>query len=443
MSVAGMAATAYSPAGRAQDVYAGVIVPGVKQSDGRAGNVSNAVEDHLQVQGYVKEPSHKIPVVASVDVIVVGGGPAGVAAAVSAARQGASTMLVEKTSYLGGLWTGGLVLPVLATHGKGKSGEWTKATGGICVELCDKLLKEGWAFNPDSPRVDPEATKYLLDKTVYDAGVRVVYNAVAAGVTMSGNRVESILLDCNTGRIAVKCKMAVDASGDGCLFNWTGDPYEARRYHISTSYLLGGCKGKKIGGKTPVDDMRFSTIGTRAHEDGLDVFRVSELQQKHRLDLWDRIETLRRKPETKDVYLMEVAPTTGVRVTRVLNSLHNVTLAESMEWTTYDDVIGMSGACDPFDYKGRRVEKKDRPVWQIPYRSILPQQTANLLVCGRCFGFDQGITWDAREISTCMVTGQAAGTAAALSAAYRCAPRDIDVKILQNKLVKEKVRLAF
>ena len=443
-SVAGMTLAAGVKSAEAQDVYAGGIIPGEKYSDGRAGDVSNAVEDHLKVEGYVKEPSHRIPVVLSADVVVVGGGPGGVAAAISAAREGASVCLIEKTSYLGGLWTGGLVLPVLATHARDKSGNYSRAIGGICKELCDELLKDGWAVNEVSPRVDPEATKYLLDKVVQEAGIRVIYNATAAGVTMSGNRVESVLLDCNTGRLAVKCKMAVDASGDGCLFNWTGDPFESRRYHISTSYLMGGCKGKKMGGGvTPNEDMKFATIGTRAPEDGLDVFRVSDLLQRHRIDLWDRIEKLRQQPETKDVYLMEVAPTPGIRVTRVLESLHNITMEESMEWTEFDDVVGMSGACDPFDYKGRRITKKDRPIWQIPYRSLLPRQTANILVCGRCFGYDQALTWDAREISTCMVTGQAAGTAAALSVAQRCAPRELDVKRLQNRLLAAKVRLNF
>ena len=140
---------------------------------------------------------------------------------------------------------------------------------------------------------------------------------------------------------------------------------------------------------------------------------------------------------------MEVAPTTGVRVTRVLDSLHNVTLEDSMEWVEYPDVIGMSGVCDPFMYKGREITRQDRPVWQIPYRSLVPRQTQNLLVAGRCFGYDQGITWDAREISTCMVTGQAAGVAASIAVNARCAAKDVDISLLQKKLREAGVRLNF
>ena len=440
-SIIGAASIAAVPEIIAQEVRAGVIVPGAVSIDGKAGAVSNGVEDHLQVLSYVKEPSHKVPVVSSVDVVVVGGGCAGVAAAVCAAREGSSVLLIEKTNFLGGLWTGGLVLPVLATYGKGKSQPWDKAVQGICSEVCDVLLKNGWAVNPLNPCVDPEATKFLLDKMIYEAGVKILYNSTAAGVTMSGNRIESVLVDCNTGRIAIKCHMVIDASGDGMVFNWTGDPYEARRYHMTVQGRIGGCPRTNMA--SPIHEMRLESDGTRDAMDGLDIFKVSEKQQKARMVIWEKVEKLKKTEGYENAYLMEVAPTTGLRVTRVLDSLHNVTLDDSMAWVEYPDVIGMSGVCDPFDYKGRRVERKDRPVWQIPYRSIVPKQTQNLLVAGRCFGYDQGITWDAREISTCMVTGQAAGVAASIAVNERCAAKDVNIARLQKSLREAGVRLDF
>lgn len=420
-------------------VHPGSVLSGAVSTDGKAGAVSTGVEDHLEVLSYVKEPSHKIPVVASPDVVVVGGGAAGVAAAVCAARGGSSVLLIEKTNYLGGLWTGGLVLPVLATHGKGKKESWDKAVKGFCSEICDTLLENGWAVNPLNPRVDPEATKYLLDKTIHEAGVKILYNATAAGVTMSGNRIESVLVDSSTGRIAIQCRMVVDASGDGMVFHWAGDPYEARRYHMSVQSRVGGCPA----GKEVVPGMKLESFGSSDAIDGLDVFLVSERQQEGRLALWERAQQMKKKEGFEKAYLMEVAPTTGVRVTRVLDSLHNVTLEDSMEWTSYPDVIGMGGATDPFTYRGRRIERAARPVWQIPYRSLVPRQTQNLLVAGRCFGYDQGITWDAREISTCMVTGQAAGVAASLAVNSRCAAKDVNIDRLQNTLREAGVRLDF
>lgn len=440
-SVVGAAGLAAVPGLFAEEVRAGVILSGAVPTDGKAGAVSNGVENHLKVSSYVREPSHKIPVVASSDVVVVGGGAAGVAAAVCAARGGSSVLLIEKTNFLGGLWTGGLVLPVLATHGKGKNEPWDKAVKGICAEVCNILLDKGWAVNPLNPKVDPEATKYLLDKMIYDAGVRVLYNATAAGVTMSGNRIESVLVDCSTGRLAIKCRMVVDASGDGLVFTWAGDPFEARRYHMTVLGRVGGCPATNES--VPIREMRIDSSGTRDAMDGLDIFKVSENQQQGRFELWDKVQQMKKKNGYENAYLMEVAPTTGVRVTRVLDSLHNVTLEDSMEWVEYPDVIGMSGVCDPFMYKGREITRQERPVWQIPYRSLVPRQTQNLLVAGRCFGYDQGITWDAREISTCMVTGQAAGVAASIAVNARCAAKDVDISLLQKKLREAGVRLNF
>lgn len=437
--LAGAAGVASAPAMIAQEMRAGVVVPIVAATDGRAGSVSTDVEKHLDVEGYVREPSHRIPVVASVDVVVAGGGAAGVAAAVCAARQGASVMLIERMNYLGGLWTGGLVLPVLATHGLGKTKDWDKATGGFCTEICDELLSKGWAVNPMDPTVDPEATKYLMDKIIFEAGVKIVYNATVAGAVMSGSRLDAVLVDCNTGRIAIKCKTAVDASGDGVLFHYCGDPYEARKYHMTTLARVYGL----TDAKKPVPGMRTDGAGSREVIDGLDVMLVSATQQKHRMELWERMEKRKTEPGKEGAHLMEIAPTTGLRVTRVLDSIHNVTLEESMEWTAFDDVIGMSGVCDPFEYKGRHISRKERPIWQIPYRSLIPKDTRNLLVCGRCFGYDQGLTWDAREISTCMVTGQAAGVAAAMASMSRCAAKDVDVSVLQKKLKSDGVRLDF
>lgn len=441
-SIIGATGAAISPEILAQKMSAGVIVPIVGGYDGKAGGVSTGVEDHLPVSGYVREPAHKIPVVASSDIVVVGGGAAGVAASICAARAGASVILLEKANFLGGLWTGGLVLPVLATHGLGKVKAWDKATGGFCTEICDILLENGWAKNPLNPRVDPEATKYLMDKMIKEAGVKVLYNVTAAGVTMSGNRIESILVDCNTGRLAIRCKAAVDASGDGLLFNWTGDPFESRRYHMTISGRIADCPVNEKS-DIPVKGMRMTGAGNREVLDGLDIFKVSEKQQEGRLEIWENVQELKKKPGFENAYLMEVAPVTGLRVTRVLDSLHNVTLEESMEWTEFKDVIGMVGVCDPFNYKGRRIAKKDRPIWQIPYRSLVPRQTENLLVAGRCFGYDQGITWDAREISTCMVTGQAAGVAAAMAVDARCAAKDVNISALQSSLRKAGVRLDF
>ena len=122
------------------------------------------VETRLPADGYLKEPAREIPVVAGADVVVVGGGPAGFAAAVSAARQGSSVILLERHNHLGGLWTGGLVLPVLNTRGAGPDGSWTKVVHGISDDVCGRLFGMGMCINEMNPMVDPEACKYVLDE---------------------------------------------------------------------------------------------------------------------------------------------------------------------------------------------------------------------------------------------------------------------------------------
>ena len=429
----------------AEESRAGAIISGAIPTDGKRGAVSTGVEDHLPISGYVRERAHRIPVVAEVDVVVAGGGVAGIAAAVSAARQGATVLLVEKANFPGGLWTGGLVLPVLATHGKGKTVAWDKASHGFCAEICDGLLQSGGAINPLNPLADPEAAKHILDKTLLDeTGITTLYNTVVCGVTMSRSRISSVLLDCNTGRIAVRCKVAVDATGDGLLFHYTGDPYEARRYHVSTSFRSGGYReGQLTRHILPVPGMTYDTQGSFEAIDGLDVFKISRLQQEHRLAIWDRVQEKKKEPGFEDVYLMEVAPTTGVRVTRILDSLLNVTLEDTMQWKEYDDVIGMGGSSARFTYQGKEIPASEHPIWQIPYRALLPKETANLLVAGRCFGYDQGIAWEAREISTCMVTGQAAGVAAAIAARDGIPARSVDIPALQSILRAANARLDF
>jgi hypothetical protein len=176
-------------------------------------------------------------------------------------------------------------------------------------------------------------------------------------------------------------------------------------------------------------------------QDGLDVFNLSRLQQKFRREIWERVQDIKSKPGYEKVFLLETAPQLGVRVTRALDAVHTLTLEESMTRTEFPDAIGMSGASDPIPYRGGVVKGSERPVWQIPYRALLPRGCDNLLVAGRCFGFEEGLAWDAREIGTCFVTGQAAGTAAAMAANARLAVGDIDVQKLRGELRKWRVTL--
>lgn len=418
-----------------------------------AGRRSEKCSTRLETLGYVREPARDIPVIASADVVVVGGGPSGVAAAVMAARNGASVVLVERNGFLGGLWTGGLVIPVLATRGLGRSGETVQAVEGFSREICNRLFDMGMCINPsNNPRPDPQAAMYVLDRMIEEAGVRMVYYAQASALVMSGERIDSVILDTKSGRVAVKGKYFIDGSGDGDLIEWAGEQFREMKYQIGIMHRIGntdrvdatkeGYVKQKLGSKTPIPGVNLRHLVGEKDQDGLDLWNITRLQMKYRKQIWEEVEQIRRVPGHEEIYLVNLAELLGVRVTRVLDAVHNVTLDESMRRTHYVDRIGMSGACDPdLWWQGRKILKKERPVWQIPYSALTPKRCPNLLTAGRCFGFDRGIAYDAREIGTCFVTGQAAGTAAALAALERTSVREVSIQKLQSVLRSQNAKL--
>ena len=144
-------------------------------------------------------------------------------------------------------------------------------------------------------------------------------------------------------------------------------------------------------------------------ENGLDFKRLSELQREHRIEIWENVQKIRTTPGHEEIFLLETAPQQGVRMSRILDGEYRLSLKDSMTYKTFDDSIGVSGAWTNVLYEGTRVEWKERPVWQIPFRSLLPKKSNNLLVAGRCFSFEQDLFQDARIIGTCLVTGHGAG----------------------------------
>ena len=399
----------------------------------------------LEANGWLKQPAREIPVVAESDIVVLGGGPAGVAAAVSAARTGAKVVLLERYTFLGGLWTGGLVLPMLSTHGLSPDKQWTKVIWGFSNEIYMRLKKMKMVVNAKAPCVDPEACKYVLEQYCKESGVQIIYHSWATDAVMSGDRIEAIFLETKSGPIAVKGKYFVDASGDGDLIAWSGEDYRELKYHVGAMYRIGGVPEdmKKAGVKTPISGVRSRHLHGFDDQDGLDVLNLSKIQMDLRKQMWDKTQELRSREGGERIYLLETPPQIGVRVTRVLNPVRPVTLEESMHYTSYKDSIGMSGGSAPIMYKGQKIATKERPYWQIPYSSILPKKCPNLLVGGRCFGYDDELSYDAREIGTCLVTGQAAGTASALALLGRTSVQDVDIDKLKASLIEQKAKLEI
>ena len=200
--------------------------------------------------GSITEPAREIPVIEKTDVLVVGGGPAGVAAAISASRTGARTILVERYNHLGGLWTGGLVLPLLSTHGLQKNGRFEQVIFGISDEIAQKLAGMGMAVEEINPIVDPEAAKYVLDVMIKESGVQMLYHCWASNVIVENNRISAVILDTKSGRVAVQAEMIVDCTGDGDILHMAGEEHEELKYNIGLVHRLGNIDKQSPDTKT-------------------------------------------------------------------------------------------------------------------------------------------------------------------------------------------------
>ena len=421
------------------------------------GDESHAQEESRQTAGItgtetIREPARNIPVVETADVLVVGGGPSGVAAAIAASRTGARTILIERYNHLGGLWTGGLVLPLLSTHAINKQNNMTRTLYGVGGEMLQRLQEIGMAIKEINPIVDPEATKYVLEVMLKESGVLPLYHCWASNVIVESETIKAVMLETKSGRVAVLPKTVIDCTGDGDILHLAGEEYDIMNYEMGLVHRLGnidrinkdapGYKEVHIGGETPIPSVNWVNMTGGTNENALDFRRLSELQQQHRIEIWDRVQEIRATPGYEEVFLLDTAAQYGVRMSRILKGEYQLTLEDSMTFASFDDNIGISGAWISLMFQNRQVPMKERPMWQIPYRALLPRKTKNLLVAGRCFSFEQALFQDARIIGTCLITGHGAGAGAGLAAKTGNAVQDLDIKEIQKILLAQDAYLG-
>jgi len=397
----------------------------------------------------ITEPARELEVIAETDVLVIGGGPAGVAAAIAASRGGAETYLVERYNHLGGLWTGGLVLPYLSTHAVDKNNQFRQVIYGLGDEMAQRLFKMDMAIHEVNPVIDPEAGKYVLDQMIVDAGVNMLYHSWGVNAVMDGNTIKGVIIESKSGRQAVLAKVVIDCTGDGDVYHWAGEQYDNMHYHIGLVHRLGnvdrinknapGYKDVPLGKPTPIPGVNWVNMHGPDDQDGIDMLNLSSLQLEQRKQIWESVEEIKKVPGHEEVFLLDTASQMGVRMSRILDGEYRLTLEDSMTYRNFNDAIGISGAWTTMLYNGKKIAPRERPMWQIPYRSLLPKKTENLLVAGRCFCFEKELVEDTRIIGTCLVTGHGAGAAAARAIAERETVRNIDRQKLRKLLVEQKV----
>ncbi|HOD81936.1 MAG: ribulose-1,5-biphosphate synthetase [Planctomycetes bacterium ADurb.Bin126] len=408
---------------------------------GGATPVAGGAPSHPVVlsDGKVIQPSRELPVLHRTQVLVVGGGPAGVSAAIAAKRAGADVTLVERYNHFGGLWTGGLVLYVYPLFAK----DGTQVVRGIGGEMLDRIAKldRGSTLRKagSNPTVDSEAAKYMMVEMVVEAGVKVFLHCWGVEAIMDGSRVRGAVFESKSGRQAILADLVIDTTGDGDLFASAGAGYDKCIYDIGLVSRIGNLdkidrsKGKPptaLGSITPVAGVNWVNMrGPKA--DGLDVATLTQLELNHRKHIWQSIEKLRAAPGYEKAFLLETAPQLGVRLTRLLEGTAKMAYPDMRAGKTYDDVVGVGGC-----------EGSTPVAWQIPYGILVPRNVEGLLTAGRSVSADFKSADVLRLIAICYVTGHAAGVAGAVCAMDKCPTRKVDLAKVQGELKKQGAYLG-
>ena len=440
---------------------------GATLSSAAVAAVSSAAQTTAAGETVTKETcSEKLqtPIVARHQVVVAGGGPSGVIAALAAARTGADTLLIERYPFLGGNGTAGLMACYNGFRNQ-RPPEALQTVKGIPAEYIAELVRLGGIADEDSyPHekhdvtkgdlpycigFDPEAAKVAMLNLLKKEGVKMRLHSWVVAPMLEGNRVIGVICESKSGRQAIAADIVVDATGDGDVAAWAGapfmkpaDPLEKRdRMGTSLMYRIGGVPPslKNFGGIRIAD--RVVKWGPGGGGDCLDVENLTRVEVESRLKLWDDVQAMRKKPGQETIYLMQTATCVGVRETRRILGEYVVTEQDAIKGTRFPDVIAISSNPMP-SYHGKRFFFEHEG-FDIPYRSLVPLKIEGLVLTGRCISCEQGPFQSARSMAPAMAIGHASGAAAALSALNKVAPRKLVVQSLQKTLLAQNAELRM
>src|SRR6478735_2817780 len=432
----------------------------------------------------ITEPARQTPVYGEYEVVVLGGGPAGMAAAVAAARSGRKTLLVERYGFLGGMGTAAGVTNFCGLHAN-VEGDIRQVVHGVADQLLERIAKLGGLNAPHNlfgrtvaQAYDTAAYKIAADDLLLSAGVDILFHALGAGVVMDGaRRVKGLLVETKSGRQAVLGQAFIDASGDGDLAAWAGAPYDKGDGHgnmlyPSTMFRLNGIDPARAGKawevipqlmleaeaqhrykfprKTPIVRPQKSGIEWRVNltqlanregnaMDGTDARELSEAEVLGRRQIANVAGFLREVPGFEKSYISDIAPQVGIRETRRVAGRYELTERDVLDCASFDDTIGVNGWPLELHLKGDvefRWPKipESRGFNHLPYRMTVPVGLDNVWVAGRCASMSHEAQSAARVTGACFVMGQAVGEAAHLALASDVAASGVDVTALQTRL---------
>ncbi|TAJ94502.1 MAG: FAD-dependent oxidoreductase [Gammaproteobacteria bacterium] len=433
----------------------------------------------------IREPERSIPVYGSTEVLVVGGGPAGVCAAIAAARAGAEVTLVERYGCLGGLSTGGLVIWIdRMTDWEGRL-----VVGGIGKEITDACAAEKALIGPPpeqwgskdpklaaywgvrtaghrgivnfSPTIDPEVLKLILNDMVRAAKVNVLLHSWAVATLCRENKVTGVIFESKEGRFAIKADITIDCSGDGDIFAKAGAVFEndfdgvSAHARLNTSFRFGNVDMRRYLDFRMIHPEQYSTLMREAsHEDewltntafvtpndtialfltpkfsGYSALKVDDLTEvefrsrdvMRQVLAWYRT----RMPGFERAWIHDTASQVGTRHSRRLRGIECVS---SKVWRTDGSSVNSIGLCPGLS--------PEFPTLEIPYGVLLPERIDGVLAAGRNLSCDTTSHAALREIPECWVMGHAAGVGAALAVHSKQTVRSVPIVEIQSELERQ------
>ncbi len=431
--------------------------------------------------------SFEAPVVREVDVLVVGGGPAGVAAAVRAAQEGMSVVLAEHYGFLGGAHASGEIGTFAGLYLAHASEDVPRFIGkGINRAIVHALRTSTTGPRPQAALTgaqrwfqtyidvyDPFWLRVVLDRLAISAGVELMLHATGLNPIMQGDRVTGVLFATKAGMVAVKARVTVDATGDAdivaraggafrmgedgtlqhptMLFRMMGVDTERLRYHswdqiaeimraFGDQYGLNRFFPGVFLGVREGEVLLNVTKQIRADGGALDMLdpwdrTYAEIEGRESCIRYERF--FRDKvPGFEKARINNTAASVAVRETRLIDGLYRLRAADVLGGAKFPDGIAYS-AWPVEKMEGDTVQLmwlKDLAWYEVPYRALVPERTGGLLVAGRCLSAERTAHASARTWALCVDLGEAAGLAAAMAVLRRVEPRDINGADLRQKL---------
>lgn len=435
--------------------------------------------------------SEEIPVAYETDVLVVGGGPAGLSAAFTAAKMGRSVLIVEQMNCLGGIATAGMHGHICVYNSWHDFSE--RVVGGTCYELADRLTKDGYAtFNNRSLFFEVERMKYLLECMAKElnGNLKLLYYTQFSDVVVDDNEIAYVIIQNKSGRQAIKPKIVIDCTGDADVCARAGVPYEKGKKEDGTMqpmtlmFQIGGVdhdtfeefetKGymerygltennsdyelwKEAQENGDMEPFQTKTMGwwwcaTRPDQLGVNFTHINHVDATNAEDLtyatiegrrqaYASLEVFRKyMPGLEHAWMSHTGALIGTRESRRIAGEYKIKAEDLLNEREFDDSIGYgSFFIDIHNCSGPGMDKDMyRPhkgfKYQIPYRALLPKNIDNLIAAGRCISCDHIALGSLRVMPQCFIEGDAAGCAAALSLKDNKTPKTIDTKVLQKNL---------